>query len=63
MRERLGHGRHWVSGLINFMGGLPCTELVLLTQEEESGLGNGAGDEFSFGHFEFELEYLDGEVL
>ena len=23
----------------------------------------GEDDEFSFGHFEFELEYLDGEVL
>ena len=47
------------------MGGLTFTELVLLTHKEGSGLENWGGedDEFSFGHFEFELEYLDGEVL
>lgn len=30
----------WVSGFINFVDGLPFTELVLLTQEEGAALGN-----------------------
>ena len=35
----------WVSGFISFVDGLLFTELVPLTQEEGSGLGNEAGEE------------------
>lgn len=42
------------------MDGLTFTQFIPLTQKEGAGLGNGSAEEdneFSFGHFGFDLEY------